>query len=103
MKRVVSPKRIWEYAARYPSAKPSLEHWLATIRRGEWNNPAELKQSFNDVDRVTVESGRTVFVFNIEHNRHRLIAAIHFNTQAVYVLRIMTHKEYDRSRWKDEL
>ena len=62
-----------------------------------------LKTSFNDVDPVTVNSGRTVYVFNIEHNRHRLIAAIHFNTQTVYVLRIMTHREYDRERWKDEL
>jgi mRNA interferase HigB len=44
-----------------------------------------------------------VYVFNIERNRHRLIAAIHFNTETVYVLRIMTHKEYDRDRWKDEL
>jgi mRNA interferase HigB len=103
MKRVISPKRIWEYAERYPSAKSSLEHWLSTVRRGEWKNPAVLKNSFNDVDRVTVKSGRTVYVFNIEHNRHRLIAAIHFNTQSVYVLRMMTHKEYDRNRWKDEL
>jgi hypothetical protein len=52
---------------------------------------------------VTVASGRTLYVFNIQRNRHRLIAAIHFNTQTVYVLQIMTHREYDRSRWEDEL
>jgi mRNA interferase HigB len=103
MKRVVSPKRIKEYASRFPTAKPSLMHWLAAVRQAESRNPAELKASFSDVDPVTVDSGRTVYVFNIEHNRHRLIAAIHFNTQTVYILRIMTHKEYDRSRWKDEL
>jgi len=103
MKRVVSPKRIWDYVERYPSAEPSLGHWLETVRRAEWRNPAELRKSFNDVDPVMVKSGRTVYVFNIERNRHRLIAAIHFNTQTVYVLRIMTHKEYDRNRWKDEL
>lgn len=78
-------------------------HWLRTIRRGEWKNASDLKATFNDVDGVTVYSGRIVFVFNIEHNRHRLIAAIHFNTQTVYVLRIMPHREYDRNRWKDEL
>lgn len=103
MKRVVSPRRIRDYAARFPSAEPSLTHWMETVRRGEWKNPADLSNSFNDVDRVTVNSGRIVYVFNIEHNRHRLIAAIHFNTQTIYVLRIMTHKEYDRDRWKGEL
>ena|SRR5436190_24190319 len=103
MERIVSPKRVKEYASRYPTAKPALTHWLENIRRGEWRNPSDLKASFSDVDPVTVDSGRTVYVFNIEHNRHRLIAAIHFNTQTVYVLRIMTHREYDRNRWKEEL
>lgn len=103
MKRIVSPRRIREYAARFPTAKPSLIRWLETVRRAEWKSPVELKASFSDVDPVTVDSGRTVYVFNIEHNRHRLIAAIHFNTQTVYILRIMTHHEYDRNRWKYEL
>jgi mRNA interferase HigB len=103
MKRVISPKRIKDHAARFPTAKPSLMHWLDTVRRAEWKHPADLKATFRDVDPVTVDSDRTVYVFNIEHNRHRLIAAIHFNTQTIYVLRITTHKEYDRNRWKDEL
>jgi mRNA interferase HigB len=103
MERIVSPKRVREYALRYPTAKPALMHWLENIRRGEWRNPSDLKASFHDVDPVTVDSGRTVYIFNIERNRHRLIAAIHFNTQTAYVLRIMTHREYDRNRWKEEL
>jgi mRNA interferase HigB len=103
MKRVVSPSRLKEYSARFPTAKPSLMHWLKTVRRAEWQNPAELKESFVELDPVIVDSGRTVYVFNIEHNRHRLIAAIHFNTQTVYVLRIMTHKEYDRKQWMRDL
>jgi mRNA interferase HigB len=103
MKRIVSPRRVRDYWHRFPTAEPSLTHWLETVRRADWKNPSELKSSFNDVDPVNVASGRTVYVFNVEHNRHRLIAAIHFNTQTVYVLRSMTHREYDRGRWKVEL
>ncbi len=103
MKRIVSPARIREYARKFPSAGPSLNRWLKTVRDAEWQSPAELKAVFSDVDPVVVDSGRKVYVFNIEHNRHRLIAAIHFNTQSVYVLRILTHKDYDRAGWKDEL
>jgi mRNA interferase HigB len=103
MKRVVSPRRLREYASRYPTARPSLTRWLRIVQRAEWKNQAEVRENFTDADRVVVNSGRTVYVFNIEHNRHRLIAAIHFNTQTVYVLRIMPHNEYDRNRWKDEL
>src|SRR5687767_4526489 len=103
MKRVVSPRRLREYAIRYPTAEPSLMRWLRISRRAEWKNHGDVRANFSDADRVVVNSGRTVYIFNIEHNRHRLIAAIHFNTQTVYVLRIMTHSEYDRNRWKDEL
>lgn len=103
MKRVVSPKRVKEYASRFPSAKASLLNWLRAVRSADWKNPADVKATFSEVDPVTVASGRTVYIFNIEHNRHRLIAAIHFNTHTVYVLRLLSHREYDRNRWKDEL
>jgi mRNA interferase HigB len=52
---------------------------------------------------VTVSSGRSVTVFNIRGNDYRLVAAIHYNTQRVYALRVLTHAEYDRDRWKDQL
>lgn len=48
-------------------------------------------------------SGRTVVVFDIAGNRFRMIAAIHFNTAVVFALRFMTHAEYDKNKWKDEL
>ena len=35
--------------------------------------------------------------------RYRLIAAVHYNTQIVYTLMILTHRDYDRGAWKDQL
>jgi mRNA interferase HigB len=52
---------------------------------------------------VTVESRRPVVVFNVAHNRYRLIAAVHYNTGIVYTLMVLTHKEYERSAWKEQL
>lgn len=40
-------------------------------------------------------------VFNIGGNKYRLIAAIHFNRQKVYVRNVLTHKEYDQGDWKE--
>jgi mRNA interferase HigB len=42
-------------------------------------------------------------VFNICGNAYRLICAIHYNTGKVFLLRFLTHAEYDKDRWKDEL
>ena len=103
MRRIITQKRLREYGDDFPEARASLEHWEHVVLAHDWKNPADLKASFNDVDPVTVASGNTVYVFNMQRNEHRLVAAIHFNTSLVYVLRIMIHKEYDRGRWKDEL
>lgn len=103
MRRIVTQKRLREYAEQHPTAKASLLHWEKTVLAATWGNPADLKQTFNDVDAVKVASDNTVYVFNIERNAHRLVAAIHFNTGMVFVLRLMAHTEYDRGSWKAEL
>ena len=103
MYRIITRRRLRIYGEAYPEAKASLEHWENTVRHAEWDSPAEVRRTFNDVDRVTVATGKTVHVFNIQKNEHRLIAAIHFDKARVFVLRLFTHKEYDKGRWKDEL
>ena len=103
MRRIVTQKRLREYAEHYAAAKASLLHWEKTALPASWKTPSDLKRSFDDVDAVRVSSGNTVYVFSIERNAHRLIAAVHFNTEMVFVLRLMPHREYDRGRWKDEL
>lgn len=103
MKRIIALKRLREYANQYPGTRSSLEHWKKTTLAAKWQNPSDLKRTFSNVDPVRVASDKTVYVFNIERNRHRLIAAIHFNSGMVFVLRIMTHSEYNRNQWKAEL
>ena len=34
-------------------------------------------------------------------NKARLIVAVHYNTQRVYIRYILTHAEYDRNKWKE--
>ena len=55
--------------------------------------------------RVIAKRANAVCVFNLGHGKsaYRLIAAIHFNTQTVFVLRLLTHAEYDKQEWKSEL
>jgi len=102
MRRIISPRRLRDYAAAHPDAQRTLDRWERVVNEAQWASPADLKQTFNDVDPVLVRSGRTVYIFNIIC-AHRLIAAIHFNTGMVFVLRILDHKEYDRALWKEEL
>ena len=77
--------------------------WLKRTLAAEWESFADLRRTFPAADGVQVASGKTVIVFNIGGNDFRLIAAVHFNTKVVFVLRFMTHAEYDKNTWKDDL
>lgn len=92
-------RRFWEL---HPDSESALKDWYAKTEWAQWRNPVELKATFPQIDFVKVKSGNTVFVFNITR-AFRLIAAIHFDYPRVFVLRILTHGEYDINRWKDEL
>ncbi len=37
---------------------------------------------------------------NIGGNKARLITAVHYNTQRVYIRYVLTHAEYDGNKWK---
>lgn len=41
-------------------------------------------------------------VFDIAGNKFRLITRIRFQAHRVFVLKVMTHGEYDNERWKTE-
>jgi mRNA interferase HigB len=80
-----------------------LESWMTIVESATWSHPPDMKKAFPSVDPVKVRSGRTVYVFNIRQNEFRLACAVHFNTGLVYALRFMTHAEYERGEWKDDL
>jgi len=41
-------------------------------------------------------------VFNIGGNKYRLVTRIRYKSRKVFVLKVMTHSEYDEDKWKDE-
>jgi mRNA interferase HigB len=55
----------------------------------------ETRRDFPHADPVGVFT-----VFNIGGNNFRLIAAIKYRWQVVYVRHILTHAEYAKDKWK---
>jgi mRNA interferase HigB len=92
---IITRKRLNEFAAKHPSAEPGLAHWYQTLKPAKVRSFVELRTLFPSADQV-----RKLTVFNIGGNAARLIAAIHYNRQKVYVRAILTHSDYDEGRWK---
>ena len=63
--------------------------------KNRFHSFAELRATFPSADSVD-----NLIVFNIGGNRYRLIAAVHFNREKVYIRYVLTHAEYDRGNWK---
>jgi mRNA interferase HigB len=101
--RVIARKRLGEFALRHPDAAEALEKWCRVFREARWRNIQEVRRVYPHADSVTVASGNTVTVFNVCGNKYRLIVAIHYNRQRVYILRLLSHAEYSKNLWKKSL
>jgi mRNA interferase HigB len=66
------------------------------MKRRNFTSFAELRTVFPSADQV----GKLT-VFNIGGNKARLIAALHYNRQRVYIRAVLTHQEYDEGKWKE--
>lgn len=94
---IISWKKLSDFIEDYPTSESSLRSWHKIIRESDFSNFNELKMTFRTIDQVG-----NLTVFNINGNYFRLIAAIHYNRQKVYVRDILTHTEYDKNKWKEK-
>ena len=101
--RIIKTSMLRAFWTGHRDAEASLRTWVAQTKAAMWRNFPEVRKTFTSADLLIVASGRPVVVFNIAHNRYRLIAAVHFNRSIVYTLMILTHREYDRDAWKEQL
>jgi mRNA interferase HigB len=91
--RIVTFTKIKDFAQRNPIADIALLDWYFKTKRSEWDNLADIKQTFNSVDYV----GNNRYVFNIKGNDYRLVAIVIFASKKVYIRFIGTHSEYDKT------
>ena len=81
-------RAIWE---RYPDAEQPLKAWYEEATSSTWTQPADINAQYRSA--TVLKNGRVVF--NIKDNDYRLIVAIAYKLQIVYVKFVGTHKEYD--------
>ncbi len=93
---VITRKRLNEFAEKHPDLQSALAHWYRLMKHGNYRSFANLRETFPGADLV----GKLT-VFNIGGNKARLIAALHFNRQKVYIRAVLTHREYDTGAWKE--
>ena len=92
---VITRKRLNEFAEKHGDTRSSLAHWYAIMRKSRFASFAQLRGAFPHADQV----GKFT-VFNIGGNKVRLIAAVHYNRNKIYIRHVLTHQEYDKGKWR---
>lgn len=93
---IITRKRLNEFAIKYPETESALARWYQIVKSNNFNSFVELRQEFPSADQVN-----NLTVFNIGGNKVRLIAAVHYNRQKIYIRAVLTHKEYDQGKWRE--
>jgi mRNA interferase HigB len=91
---VISLRRLREFWTVHARAEVPLRGWFTLTSAAECETFNDLRTTFPSADLVG-----NCTVFNIGGNNFRLIARVFFVSHKVYVLRVMTHAEYDRENW----
>lgn len=95
--RIISRKALREFWEINSNAEHPLEDWFRITKHACWANLAETRYDFPHADPVG-----DCTVFNIGGNKFRLVAKIRYNRQRVYIIHVLTHREYDKEKWKDD-
>ncbi|MBL8471782.1 MAG: type II toxin-antitoxin system HigB family toxin [Rhodocyclaceae bacterium] len=89
--RVIAVASLRTFWTQHPDAEHALRAWYEEATHASWTQPADIKAQFRS---ASVLKNRRV-VFNIKGNEYRLVVAIAYKLQVVYVKFVGTHKEYD--------
>ena len=89
--RVIAVSTLRAFWGRYPDAEQPLKAWYEEATSSTWTQPADINAQYRSA--TVLKNGRVVF--NIKDNDYRLIVAIAYKLQIVYVKFVGTHKEYD--------
>ncbi|MBN3924637.1 type II toxin-antitoxin system HigB family toxin [Nostoc sp. NMS4] len=95
---IISRARLVEFWEKHSNAQTSFRLWYQLTSVTEWQNLVELRQTFPSADQVG-----NFTVFNISGNNYRLITLVDYKYQKVFIRHILTHYEYDKDEWKNDL
>lgn len=91
--RIIARRRLkdfWQRPGR-EDAKIPLQEWFTEVRKANWKTPNDVKRTFGSAS--IIANNRVVF--NIKGNEYRLVVAVDYKRQIIYIRFVGTHRQYD--------
>lgn len=90
--RIIAWSTLADYAEGHPETRTPLTRWRTLVKAATWATMDDVRKS---APNATVLNGERV-KFEVAGGNYRLIVAIDFEKQIVFVKFIGTHAEYDK-------
>jgi mRNA interferase HigB len=74
------------------AVKSALDSWFHEVQSADWRRPTDVTRHY--VNASVIDSERVVF--NIMGNAYRLVVAIDYGRQIVFIKWLGTHSDYDK-------
>lgn len=87
---VISNHALAAFWLKHPGARVPLEAWYRLMKTSRFESFQAIKNSFRSADYVP-----PFVVFDVGGNNFRVIGAIHYDRQKLYIREVFTHAEYD--------
>jgi mRNA interferase HigB len=92
---ILNTRVISQFISEHADAQAPLNDWETKTRAAVWKNYSDVQKTFNSADHL----GDQKFIFNIGGNNLRLAAMVWIQSERVYVLKLMTHAQYDKEKF----
>ncbi len=90
--RIIAIATLKTYWEKHPETKQPLSEWYVKVENAHWKSFQDMKKDFGSVDYV----GNQHYVFNIKGNNYRLVVAVKFTPELIYIRFVGTHAEYEK-------
>ena len=92
--RIIAIKILKEFwiKSEKKDSEQALKAWYAEVKHEKWRNSAEIKGKYKNASIIN----KNRIVFNIKGNKYRLVVAIKYEFQIIFIRFIGTHEEYNK-------
>lgn len=97
--KLLGKDKIEAFKNKHASSRKALDRWINLIEGSNFSKPHDVKLLFGvNVDFVGIQA-----VFDVGGNKIRTITKIEYGTKIVLVTHVLSHAEYDKNKWRDDI
>ena len=95
--RIIAIKTLKDFWKTRKDSEEPLKAWYHEVKKEVWKGSNDIKKKYKSAS--ILSNNRAIF--NIKGNKYRLIVAINYNLQIVFIRFIGTHEEYNKINAKE--